>query len=84
MARVTHPDTFTCDLCGRQLAEGDMTHLDNVPVLFTTEQTEGRQVTPYVEQVPLDLCHDCVDHLVNVYAIGAMGYNKYYWREGRQ
>lgn len=44
MATVRHPDTYTCDICG---AEFDEKRQISVPVLWLTEQNEGRPVKPY-------------------------------------
>lgn len=82
MARIKHPDTFRCDLCGVETQEGVNFH-GKIPVRFVSEQNEGRPTAPYVQMTELDLCPDCLDRYVTVEASGACGVNDYWWREGR-
>lgn len=83
MARVKHPDTFKCDLCGTEHEEKDIAHV-KMPVLFTTEQNEGKPVKPYVsEDCTLDLCASCLDRALTIEATGCMGFNRYEWRRAR-
>lgn len=67
--------TYYCDLCGRE-TDGKY---KGIPVLsaFTTEQTEGNTVTPYLNIVKLDLCRGCLTRLTRLKGRGAMGYNIY-------
>ena len=72
-----------CDICQSEKV------IDNfkIQVLFTTEQTEGRGITPYnLSDEKLDLCESCRSHVLKgnyIFAEGAMGYNKYYFRKGK-
>ena len=73
MATHTH---VTCDVC-REPAK----HMKlSVPMRFTTEQTEGRYVSPYLSIEKLDLCQSCLDAIVAgqpLEASGAQGHNDY-------
>lgn len=44
MSVIKHPDTYVCDICGAEFTERRPV---NVPVVWTTEQTEGRFCEPY-------------------------------------
>ena len=69
-----------CDIkdCGR----GAVCIQGNIQVLFTTDQTEGRAVPPYLSDEKIDLCADHMTKLLSegkyIHARGAMGYNEYY------
>lgn len=78
MATVKHPDTYTCDICG---TEFDEKRRVNVPVLWVTEQNEGRSVKPYFGTKELDLCEACTDKVHVVEAAGACGVNNYRFRK---
>jgi hypothetical protein len=69
-----------CDVCE---TENDVNEID-IQVLFTTEQTEGRGIKPYnLCNEKLDLCETCRLHILKgnyIYAEGAQGYNKYFFR----
>ena len=67
-----------CDICGK---EADTENI-NYPVLFTTEQTDGRACKPYVSQQKLDVCADCMGKIIKLTATGAQGCNTYRVREG--
>lgn len=58
MATIKHPDTFKCDVCGREI---ERAHSITLPVRWTTEQNEGRPCTPYVKEETIDLCDECPD-----------------------
>ena len=71
-----------CDVCKKEAK------VDNksLPVIFTTEQTEGRGVKPYLTTSKLDICESCENHIVQgrgnfLWAHGAMGYNTYYFKD---
>lgn len=80
--RIKHPDTFRCDLCGTEMGHNEVFQA-KLPVIFTTEQNEGRPSKPYVQMEQLDLCRECLDRYIAVAASGAMGVNDYRWRDGR-
>lgn len=71
-------EIIVCDMCGKE--DKDCKSL-NIPVLFTTDQTEGRAVTPYVTQQPIDMCSGCIEKALTVTGYGAQGYNTYKWLE---
>lgn len=67
-----------CDICN---AEG-VKNVD-IQVIFTTEQTEGRSTKPYLYNQNIDICDDCLQKRLkgeSLYAQGAMGFNKYYFK----
>ena len=69
-----------CDMC---TSEDDVTCV-TAPCVFTTEQTEGRSVGPYLTQSKMDLCKTCMDILITnqpLYANGAQGYSTFYWNK---
>lgn len=80
MATIRHPDTFRCDVCGVEIDEA---HSVTVPVKWTTEQTEGRPCTPYIEEKTLDLCDECFEKAVTIEARGCMRFNQYSFIEKR-
>lgn len=55
----------------------------NLQVIFTTEQTEGKSVPPYLQSESIDICDSCMQRVVNgeaIFAYGAQGYNTYYFK----
>lgn len=73
-----------CDICKKEMSNIYKHDPQPLTVVFTTEQTEGRSVTPYLSTLKLDWCHDCEDTMLSgkmVFAQGAMGYNTYYFKE---
>lgn len=69
----------TCDLCGSKNNVKEV----NYPVLFTTEQTEGRIVTPYISQSKIDLCEKCINEIIIITGRGAQGHNTFEKMERR-
>lgn len=65
----------SCDICGKV---SDKCENISYPVLFLTEQTEGRSCEPYISNEKFDVCPDCMKKIIKVSAIGAMGYNNYH------
>lgn len=71
---------YSCDVC--QSSEKPVT-LRKMQVIFTTEQDEGKSVKPYFENKEVDLCDSCYKKALQgqyLFADGAMGYNKFYFR----
>ena len=68
-------EIITCDVCGRTI-ETKAQRL-SVPVIFHTEQNEGRWSEPYISMEELDLCENCVMKVTNIHATGAQGDNQY-------
>jgi hypothetical protein len=76
MATITK---HTCDLCKEPATKLQQ----RVPVVFTTEQTEGRPCNPHLTFETLDLCEGCLQRIVErspLTAYGAQGCNTYEWR----
>lgn len=68
-----------CDKCGMPATLLKV----NVPMRFTTEQTEGRPTKPYLEINKMDLCQPCMDRIIDgqpLSASGAQGHNQYIFR----
>lgn len=71
----------SCDVCSNKIDIKEH-KVTNLSVIFTTEQTEGRGVTPYLSSQNLDICPSCMKIILSgkmLFAHGAMGYNKYYF-----
>jgi hypothetical protein len=52
----------------------------SIQVIFTTDQTEGRSVAPYLSIETIDICQHCLDIVLKgnyVYGSGAQGHNTY-------
>lgn len=72
---------YYCDICG--------CHTDNVekdiPVIFLTEQNEGRASTPHFCIEQIILCNSCKNKVFfegnQIFAKGAMGSNIYFFKE---
>lgn len=65
--------TVICDCCKLEKPTMKVKY----PVLFLTEQTEGRNVDPYISYHDLDLCAECIRENVGICGVGAQGYNEY-------
>ncbi len=74
MATIKHPDTYVCDLCGKELSASMSI---TVPVKWTTEQNEGRSCKPYIVADALDLCDECLERVTAIEASGCMGHSKF-------
>lgn len=71
-----------CDVC-KSIIDAKQHKACALSVIFTTEQTEGRSITPYLSQQNIDICKGCMDTILSgkmLFAHGAMGYNIYYFR----
>lgn len=64
----------SCDICEKEDSNCKQVEY---PVLFYTEQTEGRLCNPYISQQKIDLCDDCFNKVIKVKAHGAQGCNMY-------
>ena len=69
----------TCDIKNRE-------HLGKIlnkslTVIWTTEQTEGRSIDPYMDTQNMDICEGCyrfsIEERKHISASGAQGYNDY-------
>lgn len=72
--RVEHPDTYKCDVCGKEVEHAESV---TVPVLWKTEQNEGRPCKPYIRCERLDLCEECLHNVLVLEASGCMGHNEF-------
>ena len=77
--------SIICDICGDEILVSDKNstnsknHKVTVPVIFHTNQTDGRSVEPYISFESMDICNKCLMKLTNLHADGCQGYNEYYW-----
>lgn len=62
-----------CDICSEKRPVKEIDY----PVIFHTEQTEGRLVDPYIFQQKLEVCDECIRKIAVLHGEGAMGYNEY-------
>lgn len=62
-----------CDICNK---ESKVINI-NYPVIFHTEQTEGRCCEPYISQQKMDVCSDCLKKSITIHGCGCQGYNQY-------
>lgn len=76
----------TCDVCGVDDQEEGMTVVREaqLTVVFTTEQTEGRPITPSLKVMSnIDLCRICRKHMTTnremLMGAGAQGHNRYWF-----
>lgn len=77
---MSKTESINCDICGKLSNQIS----SKIQVIFETEQNEGRASSPYLQMVDIDLCSDCRTVLLNgnyIFATGAMGHNKYYFKE---
>ena len=72
--------TITCDVCK---GDSNIKSIGKLQVIQTTEQTEGRNCTPYLSEKSIDLCDKCYSRILSghyLFAAGAMGYNDYWFK----
>ena len=67
-----------CDVCKKEV---ERITTVNYPVIFHTEQTEGRSCSPYISKEKLDLCDECAERVLMLDGWGAQGVNSYYIRK---
>ena len=63
-----------CDVCKKEVEK--VTEV-NYPVIFHTEQTEGRSCSQYISKEKLDLCDECAEKVLVLHGWGAQGLNEY-------
>jgi hypothetical protein len=76
--------TKNCDICNVLINASQKPTV--IPVVFTTEQTEGRSTKPYISMQSMDICEKCLHKLIYEFPLlgqGAQGYNTYSWRDKR-
>ena len=77
--------SIICDICGNEISVSDknsanpQNHKVTVPIIFHTNQEDGRPVEPYVSFESIDICNECLMRLTNLHAGGCQGYNEYFW-----
>ncbi len=74
-------ESFHCDIKGCE-EKADLKGQE-LQVIFTTEQTEGRSVRPYLQMEKLDICAGCINKIltgITLWAHGAQGHNTYYFK----
>ena len=67
---------ITCDVCEEKAHFQEQ----KIQVIFTTEQTEGRNCKPYLSIQIMDICDQCMRKILNgnaVWGNGAQGHNNY-------
>lgn len=69
-----HIEKLACDVCKKEV--GKVTEVV-YPVIFHTEQTEGKSCSPYISKEKLDLCDDCAAKVLMLHGRGAQGFNDY-------
>ena len=73
---------YVCDICKK---ENKIFGIDQkIPVVFTTEQNEGRSTEPYLDRVTIDICEMCYSKIIGgnmPFASGAMGHNDYHFKD---
>lgn len=77
--------SYFCDVCNKEKQETELAKQD-IQCIFTTEQTEGRPVKPYLSKQQIEICDSCYSHVLKgnyLYGNGAMGYNNYYFKEDK-
>ena len=65
-----------CDVCKQEVPIKEK----QIPIIFTTDQTEGRSCKPYLELIKIDVCLECEKKVLEgnfVYGTGAQGHNQY-------
>lgn len=73
-----------CDICNKNKYPKETIKNTELTVIFTTEQTEGLRVKPYLSNQKIDICPECLATILQgnmLFAEGAQGCNKYYFRE---
>ena len=70
--KQTITKTF-CDICENEMPVTTVPY----PVIFTTEQTEGRPCKPYISVRNIDMCEECKTAALMITAVGAQGVNTY-------
>ena len=71
---------YVCDICPTEIKEKQQ---ESIPVVFTTEQTEGRSCKPYLTIKSLHICDACKQKIINetpLIGSGAQGCNEFKWQ----
>ena len=73
MRRKIELEEVTCDICHKVKPCLQVDY----PVVFLTDQTEGRPCKPYIATQSLDICPECATGSLSITALGAQGHNCY-------
>ena len=88
MTTTTTTTIYICDICKNKLNQNNEIKLKfNIQVIFHTEQTEGRNVNPYLSNEKIDICQKCYNKVLEgnyIHGNGAQGCNNYYFRHNEQ
>ena len=77
-------EIYICDICEEE-AGSPRSGQGSVQVIFLTETNEGQATKPYFQLVNIDWCEQCRTRALSgeaIFAEGAMGYNKYFFKHG--
>lgn len=66
--------TIICDICK---AESENCKAVSYPVIFHTDQTEGRPCEPYISSEKIDICEECAKNVLKLRGYGCQGENIY-------
>ncbi len=66
-------EVTSCDICKMEKPVVAI----NYPVIFTTDQTEGRPCKPYISQEKIDVCEACKSRILTIEGYGAQGCNTF-------
>lgn len=66
-----------CDICNKE------TEVERIkyPVIFHTEQNEGRWSKPYISNEAIDVCKECLSKILMLDGWGGQGNNEYKIRQ---
>ena len=69
-----------CDVCKEEKIIENL----HIQTIFITEQTEGRNCKPYLNNDHIDICKECLDKVLKgnyLWGHGAQGHNHYSFKE---
>lgn len=75
---------ITCDICKSEITDRDCRQ--NIPVVFMAKQLFGGYTKPYLSNVTIDICQECLQRLITAFplrATGVQGNDRYYFVEGK-
>lgn len=67
---------YFCDICKEETKNEDIFQV-NYPIVFTTNQIDGKECKAYIEQKQIDICRHCAANVLKISASGCQGYNEY-------
>ena len=63
-------EVFYCDVCDEIVQEKDFNKQIMLPVLFSTNQNTGEEVTPYLDYKKIDVCKKCLKKVLILQGTG--------------